>query len=99
LKLSHSNRKGLEDKILLEKYRKSGDLELLGELYSRYMQLVYGLCLKYLQNRDDAGDAVMQIFEKLITEVGRHKIENFKSWLYVLSKNYCLMQIRSEKSR
>jgi RNA polymerase sigma-70 factor (ECF subfamily) len=99
LKLSHSNQKGLEDKVLLEKYRTSGDLEVLGELYSRYMQLVYGLCLKYLQNREDAGDAVMQIFEKLINEVGRHEIENFKSWLYVLSKNYCLMQIRSEKSK
>ena len=99
LKISHSKGKGLEDKILLEEYRNSGDLNVLGELYSRYMQLVYGLCLKYLQNRDDAGDAVMQIFEKLITEIERHEIQNFKSWLYVLSKNFCLMKIRSDKSK
>jgi RNA polymerase sigma-70 factor (ECF subfamily) len=99
LKITHSRNGDKEDHVLLEEYRTTGDLEVLGELYSRYMHLVYGLCLKYLQNRDDAGDAVMQIFEKLITEIDRHEIQKFKSWLYVLSKNYCLMQIRSEKSK
>ncbi len=99
LKISHSRNGDKEDHVLLEEYRTTGDLEVLGELYSRYMHLVYGLCLKYLRNRDDAGDAVMQIFEKLITEIERHEIQKFKSWLYVLSKNYCLMQIRSEKSK
>ena len=99
MKISHSKRKGLEDKVLLEEYRSAGNLEVLGELYSRYMPLVYGLCLKYLQNRENARDAVMQIFEKLITEIERHEIQNFKSWLYVLSKNFCLMQIRSEKAK
>ena len=82
----------------MDAYRSTGDLEILGELYSRYMPLVYGLCLKYLQNREDAMDAVMQVFEKLITEIERHEVQNFKSWLYVLSKNFCLMKIRSEKS-
>jgi len=99
LKISHSRRKGLEDKALLDEYRSTGNLEVLGELYSRYMSLVYGLCLKYLQNRENARDAVMQVFEKLITEIERHEVQNFKSWLYVLSKNFCLMQIRSEKAK
>lgn len=98
LKISYGKGKGPEDKALLDRYRSTGDLEILGELYSRYMPLVFGLCLKYLQNREDARDAVMQIFEKLITEIERHEIQNFKSWLYVLSKNFCLMKIRSGKS-
>ncbi len=99
LRISHSNRKQTEDHLLLQEFLDSGDLEVLGELYSRYMHLVYGLCLKYLKNRNDAGDAVMQIFEKLVTETGRHEIKNFRSWLYVLAKNFCLMQIRSNKSK
>ncbi len=99
MKITHSKNKEQEDQVLLQEYRTSGELEILGELYSRYMHLVYGLCLKYLRNRDDASDAVMQIFEKLITETVQHEIKNFKSWLYVLSKNYCLMLIRSEKSK
>ena len=63
------------------------------------MHLVYGVGLKYLGNRDQAKDAVMQVFEKLVVEIDRHEIRQFKSWLYVLTKNYCLMQLRSEKSR
>lgn len=87
------------DEELLRQYVKSGNLDLLGELYSRYMHLVYGVSLRYLGNREDARDAVMQIFEKLIRDVPGHEVRNFKSWLYVLSKNHCLMQIRSRKSR
>jgi RNA polymerase sigma-70 factor, ECF subfamily len=98
LKITHQNRENIPDEVLVEQYRSSRDLEILGELYGRYMHLVFGLCLKYLQNRDDAGDAVMQVFEKLIVEVPKRDILNFKSWLYVLAKNHCLMQIRSEKA-
>jgi RNA polymerase sigma-70 factor (ECF subfamily) len=86
------------EEFLLKEYQSSGNLEVLGNLYSRYMHLVFGVCLKYLQNRDDAKDAVMQIFEKLITEVRQHDIKHFKSWLYVLTKNFCLMQLRSQKT-
>jgi RNA polymerase sigma-70 factor (ECF subfamily) len=86
------------DEVLFRKFTSTGDLEVLGELYSRYMPLVYGVCLKYLKDRDESQDAVMQIFEKLIIEVPKQKIENFRSWLYVVTKNYCLMQLRSEKT-
>ena len=76
----------------------SADLELLGELYARYMHLVFGVSLRYLENREDARDAVMEIFEILVTELPSHEVRNFKSWLYVLTKNHCLMRIRSDKS-
>jgi RNA polymerase sigma-70 factor (ECF subfamily) len=62
------------------------------------MHLVYGVCLKYLRNRDESMDAVMQIFEKLIIELPKHRIENFRSWLHVVTKNYCLMQLRSNRT-
>ena len=90
-------KKSLENKSdgeLLQAYLLSGNLEILGALYSRYMPMVYGLCLKYFKERERSRDAVMDIFEKLITELGRHKVDNFRSWLYVLAKNWCLMQLR-----
>jgi RNA polymerase sigma-70 factor (ECF subfamily) len=86
------------DEDLLLQFNNSGSLDTLGELYSRYMHLVYGVALKYLGNRDEAKDAVMHIFEKLIGDLPGHEVRNFKSWLYVLTKNHCLMQIRSQKS-
>ena len=87
------------DEELLRRYLNSGDLDLLGELYARYMHLVYGVSLKYLEDREDARDAVMQIFERLITDLPRHQVRVFKSWLYVLTKNHCLMELRSRRQR
>jgi RNA polymerase sigma-70 factor (ECF subfamily) len=86
------------EEALLREFSVTGNLEVLGELYNEYMPLVYGVCLKYLKNRDDSKDAVMHIFEKLIVDIPRQKIENFRSWLYVVTKNYCLMQLRSQKA-
>lgn len=80
---------------LLSGYRSTGNLELLGKLYSNYMPLVYGLCLKYLKDEELSKDAVMQIFEQLITKLKQHEVSNFKSWLYTLARNHCLMALRS----
>jgi len=98
LKTDNKNSRN-SDEDLLTKFSSTGDLEVLGELYTRYMHLVYGVCLKYLKDRDESQDAVMQIFEKLITEIPKQKIENFRSWLHVVTKNYCLMQLRSQKTK
>jgi len=97
LRIESDSERNVADMKMLEKYLLSGDLEILGSVYSHYMQLVYGVCLKYLKDRDEAQDAVMGIFEKLITEIEKHKVENFRSWLYVLTRNYCLMKLRSDK--
>ena len=87
------------DSELLAHYKTEGDVQVLGELFSRYTSLIYGVCLKYLKDRDDSKDAVMQVFEKLVQSLKEHEIENFKSWLYVTSRNHCLMQIRSKKGK
>lgn len=70
---------------------------MLGALYKRYMYLVYGVCMKYLKNREDSQDAVMQIFEILVTDIPKFEIRNFKSWLYGVSRNHCLMKLRKDK--
>jgi len=88
---------GFSDAELIERYRYTNDLAVLGELYNRYMDLVYGVCLKYLKTPEDAQDSVMNIFEELIAKLQKHEVGNFKSWLYTLAKNHCLMRLRSEK--
>jgi len=85
------------DEKLLQQYRQNGDLAVLAALYEKYMHLVYGVCLKYLKDEELSKDAVMQIFEELIVKVGKHDVKQFKSWLYVLARNFCLMQLRSGK--
>ena len=87
-----------DDDDLLRRFRRDGDIEILGRLYERYMVLVYGVCLKYLDDRDGAKDEVMNIFEKLVTTIPGQEIGNFRSWLYAVTKNHCLMLLRSRKS-
>jgi len=86
------------DEELAAFYKESCEMVTIGELFRRYSHLVLGVCFKYLHNKEEAKDAVMQIFEKLITDLKNNRVENFKSWLYIVSKNHCLMSIRKEIS-
>ena len=86
------------DLELIASYRQSGDNAYVGELYKRYAHLVFGVCMKYLKDEDDSKDAVMLIFEKLLEDLKKYQIENFKSWLHTTSKNHCFMKLRSEQS-
>lgn len=86
------------DTELVLLYRQSGDLKILGALYQRYMELVYGVCLKYLKEPEPAQDGVMHIFEELVSKLKKHEVENFRGWLHQVAKNYCLMQLRTPKN-
>jgi len=97
IKPTHNESKS--DLELIEIYKHSSDLKVLGQLYNRYTHLVFGVCLKYFKNSDDSKDAVMHIFEKLIDSLLKHDIQNFKSWLHVTSRNHCLMELRRRKSK
>jgi len=85
------------DDELVQSYRSTGDLNILSELYQRYMDLVYGVCLKYFKDPEPAKDSVLAIFEELVTKLRKHEVSNFKGWLFQVSKNHCLMILRSEK--
>jgi RNA polymerase sigma-70 factor (ECF subfamily) len=87
------------DNELITEYKATQNNVFVGILYKRYSHLVLGLSLKYLKDVDEAKDAVMQIFEKLLSDLLKHNIEYFKSWLYTLSKNHCLMILRTKQSR
>ena len=88
----------LTDKELVVLYKESGDMTVLGELYQRYMDLVYGVCLKYYKETESAKDSVMLIFEELVSKLKKHEVENFKGWLHQLAKNHCLMKLRTPKN-
>jgi len=83
------------DLELIAAYRQSSDLAIVAQLFNRYLQLLYGVCLKYLSEPETAKDAVMDIFEELAQKLLRHEVGNFRGWLYTLAKNHCLMKLRS----
>jgi RNA polymerase sigma factor (sigma-70 family) len=85
------------DQQLLEQFHASKDNTWLGYLLERYTLLLFGVCMKYLKNESEAKDAVQQVFLKCIAELHKYRVEYFKSWLYMVAKNHCLMQLRDKK--
>lgn len=86
----------MPDEELLARYNRTGDTKYFGELYNRYIPLLYGVCLKYLGNAEKAEDAVMQLFEELTEKIGRYEITLFRTWLYSVVKNHCFQLLRKE---
>ena len=88
----------IEDKELLQKFYSDGNNYWLGLLLERYTLLLFGVCMKYLKDEEEAKDAVQQIFLKAIIELQKYKVEFFKSWLYIVAKNQCLMKLRTKQN-
>lgn len=94
-KTSHIRFEELEDSDLVKLYQETSDRKIVGVLYHRYSHLVYGVCLKYIKVRDIAQEAVIGIFERVLTDLEISNVFVFKAWLYTVTKNYCLMYLRS----
>ncbi len=90
--------KQIPDKTLIDRYRKRKDKDALGTLFLRYMELVYGVCLKYLGQPETAEDAVMDIYEHINRKLRSQQVDNFGGWLYMVSKNHCLQQLRKKNN-
>ena len=89
----------ITDTELLERYYIDRDQQWIGILLERYTLLLFGVCMKYLKDEHEAQDSVQQVFLKVLTEVGRYRIDYFKSWLYMVAKNHCLMKLRSTNGK
>jgi RNA polymerase sigma-70 factor (ECF subfamily) len=91
--------KHIADQELLERFYADHDNQWLGILLERYTLLLLGVCMKYLKDEEQARDSVQQIFLKAITELHKYRVDYFKSWIYMVAKNHCLMQLRDRPGK
>ena len=89
----------ITDEQLLNNFYNDRNNQWLGILLERYTLLLYGVSMKYLKDEDEAKDAVQQVFLKAITELHKYPVQYFKSWLYMVAKNHCLMRIRQKQGK
>ena len=89
----------IPDNDLLQRYYSDYDQQWLGILLERYTLLLLGVCMKYLKDENEARDCVQQVFLKVLMEAPKYKVDYFKSWLYIIAKNHCLMKLRNKGSR
>ena len=94
--MSHGKYNHIDDNELLQRFNVDHDNEWLGILLQRYTMLLLGVCMKYLKNEEEAKDAVQQVFLKAINELHKYKVDYFKSWIYMVAKNHCLMKLRDK---
>ena len=87
------------DEEIAREYYVKGNKALVGDLFEKHVKTVFGVCLFYFKDKDVAKDIVMQIFEKLITELKKSEVKNFKGWLSFVVRNYCISELRKNKNK
>ncbi|MBL7713370.1 MAG: sigma-70 family RNA polymerase sigma factor [Chitinophagaceae bacterium] len=97
--MSYSDIKSRTDEELIALFQQSGDNQWLGVLLERHTLLLLGIAMKYLKDKDQAHDAVQQVFIKTLTRFPENPVQNFKGWLYILMRNHCLGVLRSNSFR
>ena len=87
----------LSDEEIISLYKDKQWTSCIDELYQRYAHMVFGVCMKYVKQNENAEDLTLSLFASLTEKLLHHQVQHFKSWLYVLSRNHCLMQLRKNK--
>ena len=86
-----------EEKIWLEKARK-GDKVAFSKLIEMYQKPVYNITYRMLNNRAEAEDAAQEVFIRAFSRLHSYKPQyKFSSWLFSITSNYCIDQIRKRK--
>ena len=95
----NKNLSDFSDLELIGKYKASDDSLFYAELFKRYSQFSFLVCMKYLKNEEDSKEVVLEIFEKLLSEIKKHEIQYFKSWLHTVTRNHCLHIFRNKSHK
>ena len=86
----------ITDNELLIKYKSTENADFLATLFERYFHLIYGACLKNLEDEDNAKDVCMEVYELLSVKLIQHEVTHFKSWLYRVTFNQCMQFLRKK---
>ena len=87
----------LSDEEIISLYKEKQWNSCIDELYQRYSHMVFGVCLKYVKQTENAEDLTLSLFASLTEKLLQHQVQHFKSWLYVSARNSSLMFLRANK--
>jgi len=85
------------DDSLISRAQK-GDERAFTELVDRYQNKVYGTALRMLRDQDDALETAQEVFLRVWKHLHTlKKGQTFRSWLYRITTNYALDQLRRRR--
>jgi RNA polymerase sigma-70 factor (ECF subfamily) len=78
----------------------SGDPAAVGRLYDRFGSLVYRMAYQALPKKEDADDAVQEVFVRLWRTAGRYDPERaaLVTWVMLISRRYLVDRLRRAKA-
>ncbi|MEM7103099.1 MAG: sigma-70 family RNA polymerase sigma factor [Bacteroidota bacterium] len=87
------------DEELINSYLSTGDPAIFEDIFRRYRSLVFGVCTKYLDDKNDSMDATMLVFEKILNLKPSKPIRDLPNWLFTLTKHTCLDYIQKQRKQ
>ncbi|MCL5029875.1 MAG: RNA polymerase sigma factor [Bacteroidetes bacterium] len=85
------------NKIILQNKKENISLP---ELYERYSKDIFKYSFSILKNNEEAEDAVHEVFVKYAESENSFKGEcSYKTWLLIITRNYCFSRIRNKNFR
>jgi len=89
----------LKDKVdLYIKKCVENDREAQLKIYQLFSPVLYGLCLKYMRNEDDAKDVFQEAFVIAFQKIGQYKFEgSFEGWIKRIFINKLLETLKKKK--
>ncbi len=95
--VTHSSKKMMGDEEVVEQYLLTMNIHYFNLLYERYTDKIYAKCVTMLKSEVKAEDATQEIFIKVLLNLSRFSGKSkFSTWLYSITYNYCIDEIRKE---
>ncbi|GIP08898.1 sigma-70 family RNA polymerase sigma factor [Paenibacillus macerans] len=83
---------------MLVRRTKCGDKGAFAEIIQRFEKPIYIYCYHMLKSKEEAEDALQEIFIKAYEQIHQYRpAVSFSAWLYKIAYNYSLNQIRGKK--
>ncbi|WP_350292156.1 RNA polymerase sigma factor [uncultured Croceitalea sp.] len=89
----------LEEQNFIAALRK-GSSQAYGQLLDEYQQKVFGTCISFVPNKEDAEDIAQEVFVEIFNSIGKFKEESkLSTWIYRVSVNKSLEFIRKKNTK
>lgn len=87
-----------EDKFIAA--LREGTNQAYGQLLDEYRQKVFGTCISFIPNHEDAEDIAQEVFMEVFNSIGKFKGDSkLSTWIYRIATNKCLEFIRKKNTK
>ena len=89
----------MSETLFIEQLR-SGKQSAFSQLLDDYQQKVFGTCISFIPNKEDAEDVAQEVFLEVFKSIHKFKGDSkLSTWIYKIATNKCLEFIRKKNTK